>query len=306
MSDSEGQETIDKVIEFLDDSHLSCKLIFGTKDDDKFVLHHMSLDRDAISGYREVFLRKAKKRKKMKHSEYNSSDYDPKEYMTLKISEVSKAREVLKDSNNKINKLTREFVSQVEFTVFRFQNPELETAYFIRSYWRVELLSQGRLNALIATNGILSIADKDIVIGTPTFEVIGFGDELLIFGKSAFEKIFQYTDSYIMHAKEVFSYLDTNTDYTIVGLKTIEAGCTRLEDLRRISSIRKSNSHQTTKLEKLVAFADRNKELGIVIDQEKRTVNFPDVRSFMITFNEDYHEGPLSGRKSIISRKKLV
>lgn len=294
-------EAIEKVISFLEDRTISAKLVFGNKriisevdkqDKRKRIKHkevHLTysrLDDEVVDEYRQDFLRQAQYHKDDTRMRYNGTDVDPAGYQYFPIADIPNEASVTNEPKEQLSEIDDEFIKSMMFTIFRFENSKKKELLVIRVYPRSKFLK--KKDGLILKGGVLSFTTSDIVAADRVMDCLIFEDEVIIFHRKAFEKIFDFKNIFKKHLEKVFAAItEDKLNYKIEQLPELKQAILKdMRKLRKLTSITQKEVYKTVKFEDIIVF-DKEYHIGATIDVSKRSIMFSDATKFLHFFNDD-------------------
>lgn len=294
-------EAIGKVISFLEDSSISAKLVFGNKrtiskvdPEDKrkriktkeMHLTYSRLADDVVEEYRQDFLRQVQYHQDDTRMRYNGSDMDPAGYQYYRVADIPNEASVTNEPKEQLTEIDDEFIKTMVFTIFRFENSKKEELLVIRVYPRSKFLK--KKDGLILKGGVLSFTTSDIVAADRVMDCLIFKDEVIIFHRKAFEKIFDFKNIFKKHLEKVFDAItEDKINYKIEQLPELKQAILRdMRKLRKLTSITEKEVYKAVKFEDIIAF-DKEYHIGAKIDVSNRSITFADASRFLHFFNDD-------------------
>lgn len=313
-------QSIASVVDFLGDTSVSAFLVFGnrvitSKDDPnnkrkkiktaQTVITYSNLADDVIEEYRKSFMKQAQSHLEDRRMRYNGSDFDPAGYQFYKVADIPDSASVIRPPKDSEVRLTFDdaFIKTLRFTIFRFQNSDGKEVLFIRAYPKSKFLK--KKDGLILHGGVLSFTESDIVVADPVVDCIVIDDEILIFRRKSFEKIFNFRKIFEKHMKEVFDEIaEEKIHYTVQPVETLKEEIVRdMRKLRKLTSITEKKVYQRVTFEHIIDFEKENK-IGAKIDAYHRTITFEDAYAFLHFYNDDNLESRLTNAKYLSLSKK--
>jgi len=244
---------IEKVISFLEDSSITAKLVFGNRitisETDptdrrkkiktrKMVLTYAGLSDDVVEEYRKDFLKQVELHKGDTRLKYNGSDFDPDGYQYYKINDIQNGKEMTKDTNQRLLRIDEGFVKTLRFTIFRLQNKSLKELLVVRAYPKSKFLKK-KDGLIFDDGGILTFTKTDIMSVDSLVDCLVYEEEVIIFRRKAFERVFDFRKIFEGHFKEVFDEItEEKLKYKIEPLANLKVAI--LKDLRKLRKDRKS------------------------------------------------------------------
>jgi hypothetical protein len=294
-------EAIGKVISFLEDRSISAKLVFGNKrtiskvdPEDKrrrtktkeIHLTYSRLADDVVEEYRQDFLRQVQYHQDDTRMRYNGSDVDPAGYQYYRVADIPNEASITNEPKEQLSEIDDEFIKTMMFTIFRFENWKNKELLVIRVYPRSKFLK--KKDGLILRGGVLSFTTSDIVAADRVMDCLIFEDEVIIFHRKAFEKIFDFKNIFKKHLDKVFAAItEDKVNYKIEQLPELkEAILKDMRKLRKLTSITEKEVYKTVSFENIMAF-DKDYHIGAEIDGSKRSIKFLDAFSFLHFYNDD-------------------
>jgi len=299
--------SLEDLAQFLNDDKLTGRLIIAVQQNDppkEIVYYKTRPSKKVVNEYRKAYLNRVKTRVGLPVVEQDSMDettsHDIQRY---NINEVPNANDIL-DPPIRQGGIHMESVPRIKYTSFQFTNNKRQKITIFRRYKKNPLLTQKRLDLLILREVVIDFAKKDMLHLDRRADCVVYDNEIFVFWKSGFERIFNYTKVYKQQAKEVYTYLKSDAPYKITGLEKFEKETNDLDSLRTLSNIHRSNFYQTLNIRKLKKLS-KDTTLGMTVNVVTGTVEFVNRDKFLHFFKDDDLNSPASGRKYTAYLKKI-
>ena len=298
-----------KIIHFLANPEITCQVVFVTKEkhhDENIVkLQYMDLDIDSIDRIVKECIQFIKHRENWKYANYGK-DRDAKlveKYNIEDMKNIPNTKIYLGQPNDKITSLEDGFVRSLKSIQFRFQTRR-KTIIFFRKFTQQKILSHGK-GTWKAMSGILTL-NKDHIIEVPRdYDCCKYENNMIIFHPDNFEDLFDYHEIHAEVHREVFEYLENDTDYKIKNIDALrELALNHPQKLRKLPSIKEKEIYKWS-FKQIKAFLKKRPTSTVSIDLKKKLVTFKNVYA-MIHFFNDAHLDSKATDTSYLAQSKSV
>lgn len=293
-----------KITAFLSKDRLSVSIVFVKKISNDHVLSYMSADDKSAENIRQIsihFINNKTKWKAIKYDEELDNDETTGIYRTIGINQVPDKKNILKKPNLVEQNLSKELTDSTVLIGFRFELPNRKPAMFLKKINRnYFVLKQGFYAHVIS--GVVKLA-KDELFKLPSgFDLVTYGDDILIFNTLMFENFFGFYDIYKNKKKTIFQYLRKKTNYEIDDLEDIE---NEIDDtprfLRKFPAIEEKEIYTKTLKDLKNSLKVRPTAKVKII---KNHLKFEDAQAFVDFYNDNYLSSHLT-KIHYTSRSKI-
>ena len=227
---SEDQDKIkitlpSKLIKFLASDNLSLQLIFLKHEKDGYVSSHINLDTDSMEEIRKSCQKFMKYREKWDELEYSvEQDNDKKHgvFRTITANQIPNKGNILKKDTTLEDTITKELTDKTKWIGFRFENKEHKFIFLLKKISSNYFVLTEHKKFHFVIKGIAKLFDDNLVKFPGDFDVVQYGDTLLIFNPYQFEELFSYHLIHEEYRKQVFNYFRKRADYKIHNLDLYE------------------------------------------------------------------------------------
>jgi len=304
LSPREFRPKLKNLTEFLSDTQLNAKIIFGTSEDGKNTrLSYAVLKKDTVNDYRKEFISNIENYSDKDPVQYGISDFEADTYQYLIAGDIPQATTFLKDPQNPVRNLDSTFIKSIRFTEFRFQNTNGAVMAVFKIYLKTHFLTSGNRFKFFLEDSVLTPFTKDVIVAPPRFDCILFNNVMFIFKKSNFERIFDYKKVFQAKATAVFAYFEKPKGYTIEGLEPIRAKCMKSRSRMRRLAIISQGAYRTFTFDQLANFSKQKGLKDPSFDLKNRMMKFQTTRAFFRLFEDMYVHSELTDTDYIASRK---
>lgn len=212
-----------KITTFLAKDHLSISIVFIKQDHENYTSSYMTIDKKSIENIRQIsstFIHKKTKWDVVKYGEDLDNERKTGVYRTIDINQVPKRKSILKKPTSIEQKLTQPLIDSTVLIGFRFELSDQKPVMFLKkinsNYF---VLEQGFYARVIS--GVVQLTKNELFKLPDTFDLVTYGDELLIFNPKMFEKFFGFYDIYNNSKNIIFEHLTNHINYEVDGLDSI-------------------------------------------------------------------------------------
>lgn len=292
----------DKVIHFLAKDTLTLQLDFIKQEE--YSSSYISLDTDSVDDIRRTCQNFVKEREKWKSFEYGEEPDNERiigVFRTIDVNNIPLNKTILKKPSVLENSITEELMDSTKWIGFRFESRNNKSVLCLKKISNSYFVLQKHRKFHFVRGGVATLFRDNLVKFPGDFDIIKYGDTLLIFNPFQFEELFHY---HILHEKirkEVFSYIRKKADYEIEHLDEIEdiVKSNRLL-LRKFGSI-KDKQIYNKKLSEIKQALKVRKVSTLEISGKK--MKFKGSRAFIDFFN-DNHLSSYFTKKNYIAHSK--
>lgn len=163
-------------------------------------------------------------RSKWKSFEYGEQPDNEKTkgvFRTIAIADIPFKNNLLKKPEIVQERITEGLVKSAKLIGFRFEHKEKSILFLKKITTNFFVLTDhSKFHRVI--KGVATLFRENLVNIPGEFDIVKFGDTLLIFNPYQFEELFNYHILHEKDRKEVFDYIKKKADYKIANLEDIE------------------------------------------------------------------------------------
>lgn len=307
--------TIPALMEYLADDSIAGKIIFGRKIRKEKETHPFLSYSDITDDTRELmkskYLRFLTKIQNWELEEDSASDIVAGRYRAIQRKDIPQDHIWFgePETGSYTKDFDRGFVRSVRFIEVRFENSNREVVRFMRYYTPSYLLQKGKGLALMWGQGsALSVVQKDLIVSSSKIDCVQFGDEILVFNESNFERMFDLRHAYQPEKEAFFRHLKSGSvNYQVAGLNDLESKCVSLSSLRSIHTVYLSGTYKNITFDDIVELKENWKGRAKFDITGVNTIDFHgDSAEFLRLFQLTHAESAIQKRKMHALRKRFV
>jgi hypothetical protein len=207
-------------------------------------------------------------------------------FRTISVNAIPHKGNILKKPTTLENTITKELTDKTKWVGFRFENNEHRSVFFLKKISSNYFVLTEHKKFHIVIKGIAKLFEANLVKFPGDFDIVLYGDELLIFNPYQFEELFNYHLIHEGYRKQVFDYFRNKADYKIDNLDLYEGLImTNKSMLRKFGPIveKQIYSKKLTEIKRVLKIR-KVKTLKI----EGKTLKFHGMRALVDFFNDNH------------------
>ena len=296
----------DKITTFLSKNNLSVQIVFIKKEENDHVSSYMSVDKNSIENIRKISSNFISEKNTWDVFEYGANLDNEKKigiYRTIDINQVPKRKHILKKPTKIEKKITKTLIATTILIGFRFELPNQKPVMFLKKTNRNYFVLNNHGFFASVISGVAKLTKDDLFKLPDKFDLVTYGDDLLIFSPKMFENFFGFFEIYKENKDEVFTHLRNSIDYKIDGLDDVET------EIDSPSSPRFLRKFLAIKEKKIYTqkFVDLKKILKIrpipTVKVIGNTLKFEGTQAFIDFYNDNYLSSHFTKKKYTVHSK---
>ena len=294
MSENQSQinTTIpNKISTFLADDNISVQIVFIKKNDDAFTSSYMTADDTSLKNIRKMsinFIYKKNKWNEIKYGEDLDNEKTIGVYRTISISEVPKRKHILTKPNAIEPEITQTLIDSTSLIGFRFELPNRKPVMLLKKIDSNYFVLTKHKKFAFTISGVAQLAESNLFRFPDKFDLVTYGNVLLIFNPKMFENFFGFYEIYQTSKNKIFDYLKNNIDYKIEKLDDIDEiieSPSSPRFLRKFRAIEEKEIYKQ-KCEDLEAVLKIRPTAKVTITDKK--FKFEGTQAFVDFYNDNY------------------
>ena len=214
-----------KIIHFLAKDGVVAQLIFLKKDKDEINTSYISLTRNTADKVRVIaqsFMRRKERWESVVYGEQLDDERTLGVYRTIDITKIPKKGNIFKKPITLEKNITEDLGNSVKWIGFRFELNNQKSVVFLKKTSRDYFVINEDRKFHMIRSGVASLFEGSLVKFPGDFDLVKFGNTLLVFNIRQFEDLFDFHVLHEQDRKDVFDYIRNEADYEIEQLDIFE------------------------------------------------------------------------------------
>jgi len=214
-----------KTIQFLAKDGLSLQIVFVKQNGGEYNSSYISTDITSAEHTRvssQDFIKKREKWGSFDYGEQSDNEKTIGVFRTINVSDIPYKNDILKKPTILENHITNKLMDSTKWIGFRFESRQNKSILFLKKIASNYFVLNEHTRFHLVRKGVATLFQDNLVNFPGDFDLVLYGDILLIFNPFQFEELFNYHVLHEKDRKEVFGFIRKKADYEIEDLDGLE------------------------------------------------------------------------------------
>lgn len=214
-----------KIIHFLAKDGIAAQLMFIKKDKDGINTSYIDLTQETVDEIRVIcqsFMKRRDRWKQVGYGEQLDDERGAGLYRTIDITKIPNKNNIFKKPLVLEEKISEKLGNSVKWIGFRFELSDTKSVLFLKKTSSDYFVINEHKKYHRVRSGVASLFEGSLIKFPGDFDLVKFGNTLLIYNIRQFEDLFDYHILHEKNRKEVFNYIRNKADYEIDQLNFFE------------------------------------------------------------------------------------
>lgn len=256
-------------------------MYFASKTDKGYEIFSRRMNDDVVRQFIYEYRKELEKKIDAEEEPFDETEgYETDKVYLLEAKDFAGLRKVMETSDD-----STDTERKVNFTFIKFKNRNQEEVITFRYYYQNKFLHKDKKKFLLFTEKEVKFVDSDLVAVDETIDCILFKDKFVILAVNSFERMYDLKGHYRQYSDQVFTHLESQTDYNIKNIAEWKDKCgSTLWALKKMKILSDIGAYTKMTLDIVKKFNDKY-DLGITI--EGNEIDFPSISSFFKLYEDE-------------------